>query len=147
MEQRQEMTEEEEPEREHRHHSLLYRAFLLGVLGLFGTPLTLSMPPVLAQPTEVSVAQVWSPRDDEDLLGLSHQVSSLETGRGDPEAIAKRESFLEALKIFEIAESKHIGDAAEFVIDAYIHLERKRGKKDGEIAEDVRRMREWLNLL
>jgi hypothetical protein len=77
-----------------------------------------------------------------DKLIRANQLS-----HGNPEYEAQRRSLTEAIeKTLEIHE--HLLDqdeAVEKILDAYVEIERKRGRLDNDIAQSLARIREWLN--
>lgn len=133
-------------ERKHGLKNFLYRTFMLPLVGLgFFVP----VPEIPAAPPGqiVQMAPSGSQKAVEtqrlDALVRAHQ-----SGLGDPEHVIRGESLARAIEaIAEIPETvSDKEDAIRSVLDAYATLESERGKNDEDIAEGLKKIREWQSL-
>ena len=127
-------------------HSALVRLFLLALLGLLGAPLALA-PWTPEYHQEIAAVQSWNPRQEETIF-LDRKVRDLQPALQDPELVARQESLEKALERFQnvdIFEGREYEEGIEAVLDAYITLERRRGRKVVE-SHELQKIREWLKL-
>ena len=128
-------------------HGPLAKLSLLALLGLLGAPLALA-PWNPGYNQDVAVVQEWNPTEKETLF-LNQKEQDLQPGFIDPELKERQASFDKAMERFQdvdIHDSHEYEVAIEAVIDAYLNLEQRRGRKGGELNEEMRRIREWLKL-
>jgi len=139
-------------ERSHKdtahHWDILYKAFLLSLLGLAGAPLVLAPWHAVTPPPAVAAMQTLSSEvdDEHSPLLLDGIIRNRQIGLNDPEYQAKQASFLKALEILNEQESRDYGEVSEVVVAAYGELERKRGRKEADLSEELKALREWLRL-
>jgi hypothetical protein len=75
-------------------------------------------------------------------------VRAHQSGLGDPEHILRGESLARAIEaVAEIPEKvSDKEEAIRSVLDAYATLESERGKNSEDVAEGLKKIREWQSL-
>lgn len=135
------------PVETHRLRSFLYRTFMLPLVGLgFFVPSEIPAPP----PGQIVQIAPSNPQKAAESQHLDALIRAHQTGLGnaDPENVNQGESLAKAIEaVAEIPEkvSDH-EDAIRSALDVYATLESKRGKKSEDIAEGLKKIREWQSL-
>ena len=126
----------------------IYMAFLMVSLGIFGAPIVLA-PWHSVRATQVVISTQRTRSKEEDPLHTLFQDEVMQHSRAKlaaPDFQPKHENFLEALKLLDDFESREFSEVAHAIINAYVDLERKRGIKDEELMEELRKLRDLLHL-
>jgi hypothetical protein len=134
-----------EPPHEHRHRlrELLFEIFTLPLLVLSpGVEMPAPMP---AQIVQIAPSTTQKAAETQR---LETQVRAHQSGLGDPEHAARRESLVKAIEtVAELPEKvSDRQEAIQSVLDIYAHLERERGKEGEEVAESLQKLRELQGL-
>ncbi len=131
----------------HGLRSFLYRTFMLPLVGLgFFVPSEIPAPP----PGQIVQIAPGNPQKAAESQHLDALIRAHRTGQGsaDPENVSRGESLAKAIEaVSEIPEKvEDQEDAIRSALDIYATLESKRGKKHEDIAESIKKIREWQSL-
>jgi hypothetical protein len=134
-------------EEKHGLRSFLYRTFMLPLVGMgFFVTAPEMVEPLPAGP----IVQIMpgGRQKAEETQKLDALIRAHQSGLPDPEHALRGESLARAIEaVAEIPEKvADKDDAIRSVLDAYANLEAERGKTDEDVAEGLKKIREWQNL-
>jgi hypothetical protein len=133
-------------EQKHGLKNFLYRTFMLPLVGLgFFVPVPEIPAPPPGQIVQMAPSSTQKAADTQRLDAL---VRAHQSGLGDPEHILRGESLARAIEaVAEIPEKvSDKEEAIRSVLDAYATLESERGKNGEDVAEGLKKIREWQSL-
>jgi hypothetical protein len=134
----------------HRLRNFLYRTFMIPLVGMgffVPVPELPALPP--GQIVQIAPSDTRKAAESQSLDALirAHQ-SGLQLGPGDPDHVIRGESLARAIEaVADIPEKvADKEDAIRSVLDAYATLETERGKTGEDVAEGLKKIREWQSL-